>query len=147
MPLESSEKYVRVTSSLALPLTELQLSFSRSSGAGGQNVNKVNTKATLHFDVLSSQSLTDQQKERIIERLPSRLSKDQVLYLSASEHRSQKENRAAVIERFSALLRYALTPPPKKRKATRPSKKAIERRLEAKRKRASIKQQRGKVRQ
>jgi len=136
---------LKITHHLSIPIAELQLSFSRSAGAGGQNVNKVNTKVTLHFDVAGSPSLSPEQKALISSRLTNKMTREGILYLSASEYRTQGDNREAALERFTNLMRTALAPPPKKRKPTRPSRKAVERRLDSKRKRAKLKQQRGKI--
>jgi len=135
---------VRITPNLTLPLAELDFRFSRSGGPGGQNVNKVNSKVTLLFDVRASSSLTDQQKARILHTLTGRISKNGILQLSSSEHRTQSLNKVAAIVRFKALLAQALTTQ-KTRKSTRPSRGAKERRIAAKKKRAQLKKQRKNV--
>lgn len=140
----NSEKDVQINGSLSLPFSELVFTFSRSGGAGGQNVNKVNTKVTLRFDVAGSPSLNSHQKSRILERLSGRMTGDGVMVISSSEHRTQRANRDAAVERLSMLLRHALVER-KKRKKTKPTRASKERRLTSKRKRAQVKQQRKRV--
>lgn len=112
---------------------ELELSFSRSSGPGGQHVNTSSTRVELRFDVAGSRSLTAAQKAHIRERLGPRLTADGLLILAASEHRSQTRNREAVLARFRALLDKALAPPPPPRRPTRPTAAARRRRADQKR--------------
>jgi len=123
---------------LTIPEHELDLSFTRSSGPGGQHVNTSSTKVELRFDVSGSKALSDDQKARVHDALGSRMTQDGVLILTASEHRSQTRNRQAAIGRFANLLGEALRPQTPRR-PTRPSKAAKRRRLEAKRHRAEIK--------
>ncbi|PID72147.1 MAG: aminoacyl-tRNA hydrolase [Desulfobulbus propionicus] len=132
---------MHIAPTLHLPFSELEFRFSRSSGPGGQNVNKVNSRVTLLFDVKRSPFLTEQQKIRIVNVLGGRVSKAGVLQLSSSEHRTQSVNKEAVIARFRALLAQALVEQ-KKRKRTKPSRAAKERRIAAKKKRAQLKSQR-----
>jgi ribosome-associated protein len=115
-----------------IPDDELELSFSRSGGPGGQHANTSATKVELRWDVEASAALSDAQKALVRERLASRLSTDGVLILQASEHRSQTRNREAVIARLHNLLEDALRPA-RPRRPTKPSKAAKERRLEDKR--------------
>lgn len=123
---------------LTIPEAELSFSFSRSGGPGGQNVNKVSTRVTLHFDLEGSPSLTREQKDRLKERLALRIDKRGVLKLAAQKHRSQAANRKEAVERFGRLIRSALkTSPP--RKPTRASKAAKEKRLQEKTRRSQIK--------
>lgn len=129
---------IRITRRVSIPESEIELSFARSGGPGGQHVNTSATKAELRFDVGASQALTDRDKERVREHLASRLTKDGVLVLQASEHRSQAANRRAVVGRLENLLGEALQPR-KARRQTRPSRAAKERRLESKRRRAEKK--------
>jgi ribosome-associated protein len=129
---------VRITRSLAIPERELEVSFARSGGPGGQHVNTSSTKVELRFDVAGSPSLTEAQKARIRAHLGSRVTGDGVLILTASEHRSQTRNRDAVMARFRRLLAEALRER-KRRKPTRPSRAARERRLADKRRRSEKK--------
>lgn len=116
-------------------IQELKFKAVRSSGAGGQHVNKVSTKIELSFDLIHSNALTDIEKERISTKLGSRLTKENKLILQCDESRSQHKNKALAIKRFIALLENALKVP-KKRKKTKPSKSAIEKRLKSKKKSA-----------
>lgn len=122
---------------------ELQENFIRSAGPGGQNVNKVSTAVQLRFDAAAS-SLEERVRERLIRLAGSRATKDGVIVIEASRHRTQERNRADARERLAALLARAAEPPPPPRKKTKPSKGAIERRLKAKSGRAGIKKMRGK---
>jgi ribosome-associated protein len=123
---------------LAIPSEELSFTASRSSGPGGQNVNKLSTRVTLYFDVLRSPSLSEEQKERIFAKLKSRISKDGVLRVSCQQSRSQAANRDRAVERFVELLRLALTRK-RPRKTTIVPASARERRLEEKKRRGRIK--------
>jgi len=120
---------------------ELHYSASRSSGPGGQNVNKVSTKVELRFLVASSQLLTEAEKALIAEKLASRINAAGELLLVAQSERSQLKNKELVTEKFYALVTKALTPR-KKRKATRPSRASKEERLETKRKQSEKKERR-----
>ncbi|HEY3244292.1 MAG TPA: alternative ribosome rescue aminoacyl-tRNA hydrolase ArfB [Phycisphaerae bacterium] len=121
-----------------LPESELHLSFSRSGGPGGQNVNKLNTRVTLTFDVTASPVLTPDQKQRVLRALPHRISRDGILRISSSTHRTQRGNRAAVIVRFIDLLTRALTPATPRRPTKVPAA-ARRRRLADKRQRSERK--------
>lgn len=120
---------------------ELALKASRSSGPGGQNVNKVNTRVTLLFDVIGSPSLTPAQKHRIAQKLATRIDKRGVLRVVSQKERTQEANRQAARERLAHLLAEALERPPV-RKKTRIPVGARERRLKDKKHRSSLKQQR-----
>lgn len=123
---------MRITRSLAIPEHELELSFARSGGPGGQGVNTTSSKVELRFDVAGSPSLTPEQKDAVTALLGNRMTKTGVLVLHASEHRSQTQNREAVLGRLRNLLEEALRPR-RSRRPTRPSRAARRRRLEAKR--------------
>ena len=101
---------VRVGANAVIPWGELEFVFDRSSGPGGQNVNKVNTRATLLFDVWRSRALSEEQKARLIARLGSRMDGAGRLRLVSQVHRTQSGNRADVIGRFVELVRGALRP-------------------------------------
>jgi ribosome-associated protein len=124
-------------------IKELQFKAVRSSGAGGQHVNKVSTKIELVFDVYNSKSLDDTEKEKVYLKLKNRLTKDYILLLQCDESRSQFKNKELAIKRFLKLLENALKEP-KKRKATKPTKSAIEKRLKGKKKAAEKKVNRNK---
>ncbi|MEA2115448.1 MAG: alternative ribosome rescue aminoacyl-tRNA hydrolase ArfB [Thermodesulfobacteriota bacterium] len=131
-----------ITPSVCIPLSEVSFTFSRSSGSGGQHVNKVNSRATLWFDIGASQSLTADQKQLIRQRLAGRINKQGMLRLDADRRRSQGANREDAVSRFASLLRDALHVD-KKRRKTKPSRGAKQRRLQAKKHRSRLKKQRG----
>jgi ribosome-associated protein len=135
------ERLVRINRSVAIPMAELRFAFTRSSGPGGQHVNKASTQVELAFDVAGSPSLTEEEKTRIAGKLGGYMSKEGVLRLTCQTTRSQRQNRAEVVERFQELLRQTLAKP-KKRKPTRPTKASVERRLAAKKQRSALKRQR-----
>lgn len=112
-------------------LKELNFKAVRSSGAGGQHVNKVSSKVEVAFGIAQSKGLTPSEKERLLLKLKNRLNKDQVLLLQCDEARSQHKNKQLVVKRLFDLLKKALHIP-KKRKATKPSKAVIEKRLKFK---------------
>jgi ribosome-associated protein len=124
---------VRINEYLEIPDDELSYQFARAGGPGGQNVNKVNTRAQLYFDVANSPTLTQWQRETITRKLCNRMDKDGVLRVDASDHRSQLDNRRAALERFAQLLSIALTVE-KIRRKTRVPLAAKRRRLDDKHK-------------
>ena len=130
---------VRVRGSVVLPDTELQWRFSRSSGPGGQGVNTTDSQVELRYDLAASTALPAVWKERALERLSGRLTDGGVLVVRASEHRSQWRNREAAAVRLSALLSEAVAPPARSRRATRPSRGSVERRLAEKKRRSDVK--------
>jgi ribosome-associated protein len=113
-------------------LPELRFTASRSSGPGGQHVNKVSTKVELRFHVMNSSLLSEEEKVMISEKLAKRINQEGELVLVSQSERSQLRNKERVVEKFHDVLIKALTPK-KKRKATKPSPEAIEKRLEEKR--------------
>jgi ribosome-associated protein len=121
--------------------SELSYKAVRSSGAGGQNVNKVASKVILTFDILQSNGLTPNEKELLKSKLRPRLTSDYVLMLNGEEDRSQIKNKALVTKRFFEILKIALTIP-KQRKATKIPRSVIEKRIKAKRNNSIIKQNR-----
>ncbi|MHB1342885.1 MAG: alternative ribosome rescue aminoacyl-tRNA hydrolase ArfB [Thermoleophilia bacterium] len=141
-PADPPVEGVFIHDGLTIPEREIRYSFSRSGGPGGQNVNKVSTRATLLFAVSDSSALTPEQVARIHERLASRLGADGVLRVVAQEHRSQMGNRLAARKRFARLLADAFNDPPERRD-TNPPPSVDRRRLEAKRHRSRLKKARG----
>lgn len=129
---------MQITSDVRIPASELEFRVSRSGGPGGQGVNTTDSQVELRFDLEASEQLTPRQKELARKRLSGRITREGVLVIRSSEHRSQHRNRKAAVARLRALLGEAITPP-KPRKATRPSRSARRRRLENKRRRAEIK--------
>ena len=127
-----------INDEVAIPETELDFEFARSSGPGGQNVNKVETKVTLRFEIATSAGLSDEQKERLLERLATRITKDGVLRVTSQRHRTREANRHAAIARFIELVDDALAERPE-RKPTRVSRAAKKRRVENKRRRSQKK--------
>lgn len=135
---------LRINSHTAIPSSELAFRFSRSGGPGGQNVNKLETKVELLFDVAASAGLTDEQKQLVFSREKNRIDSDGTLRVTAQESRSQFENREAAVGKFISLLAAALAKR-KKRVRTRAPKASKEKRIEGKKKRGKIKQMRGRV--
>lgn len=132
---------VEISSSLSIPQDELEFRFSRSGGPGGQHVNRSETRVELRFNVAESPSLSEPQRELIMARLAHLIDQGGVLHIASSESRSQHRNRRLVLARLGSLLQGALRPK-KKRRPTRPSKAAVEKRLEGKRKQSDKKRSR-----
>jgi ribosome-associated protein len=126
---------------VVIPRHELQWKFSRSSGPGGQSVNTTDSRVELSFDIGRSPSLPAAWRQRALERLQDRLT-DGVVRVVAHEERSQYLNRRAAEARLADLLREATAPPPRPRRATRPTKASVERRLSAKKRRSQTKRAR-----
>src|SRR5436853_3661214 len=121
---------------------EIDESFIRASGPGGQNVNKVASAVQLRFDIRQSRSLPEAVRVRLTQLGGQRVSQEGVLIITAQRYRSQERNRADALDRLVTLIRRAATPP-RPRRRTRPSAAARERRLAAKARRSRLKQQRG----
>jgi ribosome-associated protein len=123
---------------LLIPESELRERFSRSSGPGGQSVNTTDSRVELSWDVAASDALTDEQRARLLTELAARVVDGQVT-IAASEHRSQLQNRTTARARLANLISTALEPPAPARRATRPSRAARARRVDAKRRRGDLK--------
>ena len=134
---------IHVMDGVLIPENEIRITASRSGGPGGQNVNKVSSKVTLSFDVRGSAVLSEEQKRKIIGRLATRISKEGILQIVSQRTRSQELNRLDAVERFSELLRRALTPQTPRIK-TRVSEAAKQRRIDEKKKHGLTKQKRSK---
>jgi ribosome-associated protein len=134
-----------VRGSIVIPQAELVWKFSRSSGPGGQGVNTTDSRAQLTFDVANSTSLPEPLRARALERLGSRLV-DGALTIASSEHRSQLQNRRAAERRLTETLRAAIAAPPRKRRPTKPSKSAVDRRIKEKKSRGVTKRLRSSAR-
>ncbi len=132
---------IAVTADISIREAELAESFVRSSGPGGQNVNKVSTAVQLRFDARRSPSLPDPVRARVEQLAGSRLTKDGVVVISADRFRTQERNREDARERLVALIRRAAEAP-KPRRATRPTAASRERRLRAKSERGAVKRMR-----
>jgi len=136
---------IRVTPFIAIDESELQESFLRASGAGGQNVQKVETAVQLRFDARHSPSLPPLVRARLEKLAGKRLTKEGVIVIAAQRHRTQERNRADARERLLELIREAATPPPPPRRETKPTYGSKLRRLEGKKIRGEVKALRGKV--
>ena len=123
---------VRITPHLHIPPSELNFSFDRSPGPGGQNVNKLNTRAELRFNLRASPSLDADQKHRLEMGLGSRLTRDGILIVRSARYRTQGRNKEDCLEKFAVLLAAHLQPPPPARRPTRPGRAARESRLRGK---------------
>lgn len=132
---------IEIKPGLSIPESELSFRASRSSGPGGQNVNKVNSRITIEFDLDGSPSLSPEQRAKIREKLAARISGEGVLQVSSQKFRTQRGNRDEAIAQFARLLRSALYEKPK-RKKTRVSKGSKQKRLDDKKARAQIKRNR-----
>ncbi len=137
------ENFITITPNLKIPQSELSFRFATSSGPGGQHVNRSATRVILLFDVTHSASLDEVTRATLVEKLQNRLDKQGMLQISVQDSRSQLKNRETAVLRFQTLLAQALKKP-KRRRKTKPTQTAIEKRLAAKKKRSKRKQERQK---
>jgi ribosome-associated protein len=135
---------IKIRNDIEIAESQLVFKFTRSSGPGGQNVNKVNTRVTVYFDAAGCDSLTDVQKQRILSRLKTRADKAGTIRVVSQRHRTQKANKAVAIERLVKLLGEALKTKSERKKTGIP-RYAIEQRLKQKKQRSLLKRQRAKA--
>ena len=135
------QNLLAVNESLSIPRNELDVRVSRSSGAGGQHVNKTSSRVEIFWNVLTSRALSEEQRARLQEKLGPRLTTEGSIRVVASDMRSQSRNRDLAEERLAELVRRALVVP-RKRKATKPTRAAKEARLEAKKRHSHKKRER-----
>ncbi len=128
---------LKINPNLNIPLAEIELSAMRAQGAGGQHVNTTASAIHLRFDITAS-SLSDEQKQRLLERADQRVTRDGVIVIKAQQHRSQELNRAAALERLAELIASGLHVP-RKRVPTKPSRAARQRRVDGKVQRGRVK--------
>ncbi len=136
---------IRINRNIVIPNAELSESFVRSTGPGGQNVNKLSTKVELRWKPAESTALGETQKKYLLQRLAHRLIESGELIVSSEEHRTQGRNRDEVRKKLALIVRQALVRP-KKRRPTKPSRASVKRRLEGKKRRSTTKRNRAKAR-
>ena len=142
-PQVAAENLLEVNESLSIPRSELDVRVSRSSGAGGQHVNKTSSRVEIFWNISTSRALTDDQRSRLLEKLASRLTTEGSIRIVASDMRSQTRNRELAEERLVETVRRALIVP-KRRRATRPTRASKEARLESKKRQSQKKSERRK---
>jgi len=132
---------LQITESIAIPMDEIEFTYSRSSGPGGQHVNKVNTKATLRWDIGATSALPEDVRQRALDRYASRISKEGHFLITSQRHRERERNTEDCLEKLRALL-AAVVAVPKPRRKTKPSKASKQRRLQEKKRQSNKKEMR-----
>jgi ribosome-associated protein len=140
-PVTAARNLLAVNESLSIPRTELDVRVSRSSGAGGQHVNKTSSRVEIFWNVVGSRALSEEQRARLREKLASKLTTEGSIRVVASDMRSQSRNRELAEERLADLVRRALVIP-RKRRATKPTRAAKEARLDSKKRHSTKKRDR-----
>jgi ribosome-associated protein len=140
-PVTAARNLLAVNESLSIPRTELNVRVSRSSGAGGQHVNKTSSRVEIFWNVGGSRALSEEQRARLMEKLASRLTTEGSIRVVASDMRSQSRNRELAEERLADIVRRALVIP-RKRRATKPTRASKEARLESKKRHSTKKRDR-----
>lgn len=135
---------LEVEGGLRIPLREFSFSYARSSGPGGQNVNKVNTKVQLRWDVTHSPSLSEAVRQRFLDSFGSRVTNDGELVLSSTRYRDQARNQEDCLEKLRQML-ASVARPPKTRRKTKPTRGSVRRRLESKKRKSEKKEGRRRV--
>jgi len=140
-PVTAARNLLAVNESLSIPRTELDVRVSRSSGAGGQHVNKTSSRVEIFWNIVGSRAISEEQRARLREKLASRLTTEGSIRVVASDMRSQSRNRELAEERLAEMVRRALIVP-RKRKATKPTRAAKEARLDSKKRHSTKKRDR-----
>ncbi len=141
----SADEKIIISGEAVIHPDDLKEDFIRSSGPGGQNVNKVATAVQLRFDAASAPGLSERVRQRALRLAGQRATKDGVIVIEAGRFRTQEQNRADARARLVALLASAAEPPPPPRRKTKPTKGSVERRLKAKAGRSTVKKLRGRI--
>lgn len=134
---QNTDKQIRISNNVSVPVDEIEMTAVRAQGAGGQNVNKTSSAIQLRYDIRAS-SLPDVYKERLLALSDHRITQDGVVVIKAQEHRTQDKNRGAALSRLQQLI-MSVSTTPKKRRPTKPSRGAKERRLAGKKQRSQTK--------
>jgi ribosome-associated protein len=141
----SADEKIIIADEAVIHPDDLREDFIRSSGPGGQNVNKVATAVQLRFDAANAPGLSERVRERTIKLAGQRATKEGIIVIEAGRFRTQEQNRADARARLAELVAKAAEPPPPPRKKTRPTKGSVERRLKSKAGRSTVKRLRGRV--
>ncbi len=135
---------LKISTKISIPDTEFDLNFSRSSGPGGQNVNKVNSKVVMYWPIAESSALPQDVKDRFVAKFGHRLTQEQIVIITSDKYRDQKRNVEDCLEKLKEMLLEVLVPP-KKRRPTKPSKSSVQKRLSGKKADSDRKKMRKKI--